>query len=272
MVPCCELLRVEAHAINSWSSWLEGCKCHEHIWLSRSSHLQKMRLLFEQYGLHACHKKGCRGDEMAAFAVQKWLQKIRDADSTHLNLMLARLGNRERAVLASKLHALKELLVEILSAKFEMWNHLPYLLLGLECSDTQLAKDCAKRACAEWSGCDNQARAHRVAQRYFKNPVVCKQLHDFAASSKPLSDFPELCNLSLQYGRISLIERAIESVHAKIEKETLGRRYMTPPSLCSRIRSSYLHTFMDNPRFVAWCRGRWERTKISYEKHESTTS
>ena len=129
---------------------------------------------------------------MATGAVKRWLQKIKSADSTHLNFMLATLGPAERAVLVAKLQALKQLLVEILHARFEMWSHLPYLLLGLGCLDVGLAKDCAKRCCAEWESSTDKAKVHRVAHRFFTNQAICKQLYDFADSSNRLSEYPEL--------------------------------------------------------------------------------
>ena len=40
--PCLEILRSVGGIVNQWSSWLEGCACHEDIWTGPGSHAQKV--------------------------------------------------------------------------------------------------------------------------------------------------------------------------------------------------------------------------------------
>ena len=137
-----------------------------------------MKRLFEEHGLRKCMRKGCRGPEVAAFAVEMWLDKIHNCSSDHLTTLVCNLPRGNRGVLIAELQSIRESLCEIYSAKFEMWQHLPYMLIGLACDDIALAKACAKRAKSEWDSCD-QGKAHRVAHVFLSDPILASQLDMF---------------------------------------------------------------------------------------------
>ena len=248
------MLRVVSHTVKEWGSWLEGCPCHEHIWKSSDSLARRQKRFFEETGLRTCMRKGCRGPEMAAFAVDMWLNRLRTCGSDALTLHCCKLAREHRACLIAKLQSMRELLCEEFSAKFEMWEHLPYLLLGLACADVAMAKNCASRAKSECTACD-QPRAHRVTQIFFTDPVVVAEIDHFCASGEPLRHYPALYNRVTSYSLISLVERAIEGEHAKIEHVLTPS--MLPATVCARIRSRYLIGLLDQPAFFAWCRRNW---------------
>ena len=160
-----EMLRVVAAIINRWASWMEGCSCHEAVWTAHTTYEQKRKRLREEYGIHECPWKGCRGDEMAAGGVSSWLHKVRTASSPALDLMLINIPAGDRAEIVNTMSDLKELLCEVLTAKLEMWRHLPYLLLGLGSWAAGLAKECAKKAEQEWHGSLQKNKASRPKSR-----------------------------------------------------------------------------------------------------------
>jgi len=91
-------------------------------------------------------------------------------------------------------------------------------------ADQDRSKQICRECICEWEQCD-QTKAHRVAHRFFGDPVVLSQLKSFGNSDAPLQDFGRLHNLLVTYNSIPLVERRIESEHAKIEKAvfTKGR-------------------------------------------------
>jgi hypothetical protein len=255
-----EMLRLVAESVNRWSSWLEGCHCHDHIWTSKGSHASHMQRLFEECGLRACMFKGCRGPEMAAFAVTMWLDRICAASSGLLTRLLYQLPQSERSTILAVQHELHETLREVYSSKLAMWSHLPYKLLGMFCHTLHLAKACARCCIDEWQSCTDRPKVHRVAWLFCGRPIIFAQMVAFADgdSGVQLSDFPELFNLVLRYALVSLCERSIEGEHAKIEQATkLGPA--TPATVCSRIRAPYLISLLDDRTFYSWCKGAWTR-------------
>jgi hypothetical protein len=257
LLPSLELLRLVSHTINRWSGWLEGCACHEHIWNATGSWVARQKRFKEATGLDSCPLKGCRGCEMASGGVNDWLERLRTCDSPLLTRLLFEVSVHDRSELICTLQCLKDSLTEELSAKFDMWHHLPYSLLGLASSDIQVAKSAAKACRNEWANCVDQHKAHRVAHLFFGNALVSNALDTFCDSDEPLHRYPSLHNMVHSYCLTPLVERAIEGEHAKIEHVTkLGP--LSPASVCSRIRAKYTLALLSDDIFVSWAHGRWQ--------------
>ena len=251
-----ELLRVSCHHVNTWASWLEGCQCHEHIWTDGATRNSQLKRLWNECSLRKCMRKGCRGPEMATFALDMWLERLRTANSDKLTLLLLQLPEGPRGWLVDKLQFIRESIYETYSAKFEMWRHLPYMLLGLA-ADKDKAKQIGKSARAEWASCD-QSKAHRVCHVFFRDAKIVSDLDKFCTSDRELSHYPRLHNLVTSYSLISLVERAIEGEHAKISNAFGGAGHkMLPPTVCARIRSPYLLDLLEGSKFYAWCTYQW---------------
>jgi hypothetical protein len=255
LMPCLEALRLVAHTLNEWGSWLEGCPCHEHIWTADGSWAHKQKLLWEQHGIRQCPCKGKRGPEMAAFAVDRWLDKLQNASSEDLTSMLSKLDDTSRGHVAFILQEVRDFLGEVFSAKMFMWKHLPYLIVGMNVCDSSSAKAVARQCLSEWESCD-QRKAHRVAHRFFADPVVLEQIKAFASSLLPVSEYPRLHNLLQLYSSVSLVERAIEGEHAKIQWVE-KMKADSPATICSRMRSTYLLSLLATPLFRAWATSIW---------------
>lgn len=186
-----------------------------------------------------------------------WLDRICDAGSEVLTLLLYNVVPERRAGLVAVLQNLRTSLREVYEAKFEMWKHLPLMLLGMGNVDDIKAKECARNSRAEWDGCGpDKSRVHRVAQRFFGDPLVRQHIDAFCDGGQSLHEFPELNRLVLSYCRVNLVERAIEGEHAKIEN-VVKHGPATPATVCARIRSKYLLSLMSDPTFTAWCMHAW---------------
>ena len=255
--PCLEMLRVVSMTVNRWSSWMEGCSCHEVVWTGKGTWEQKRQRLQSEFGIADCPWKGCRGSAMAAGGVNEFLDDIIACDSSEFKMLLADMVPGERPHVVAAMHSLKEWLYEVYDAKFGMWRHLPYILLGMAHPDMRKAKLCAQIALSEWRTSE-QRKVHRVALRFFSDPVISHQLATFAdpATNMDLTELAALHNLTLEYSLISLVERQIEGEHAKIEWATTSGS-MTPAMVCAKIRSSYLFDLLNVEHFKAWANFNW---------------
>jgi hypothetical protein len=199
-------------------SWLEGCPCHEHIWLSENSYAKKQQLFFKETGLRECQFKGCRGSEMAAGAASEWLDKICSGTSPHLTSLLDGCSQEKRTAILAVQHELQEAFREELGAKFEMWFHLPYKALGICSSDASKGKMAATVCIHEWQSCKDKSKHHRVTFRIFNDPVIFAQIDKFRVSKHELVHYSRANNMLLMYAGVPLVERSIEGEHAKVEK------------------------------------------------------
>ena len=215
-----EMLRVVSVHTNRFVGWLEGCRCHAHIWTLKGKSWQaKQKLFTEETGLSICPCKGCRGSEMAAFAAAQWMDTICDSSSEQLTRLLNRCSEAKRTGILAIQQELRESLREEFQAKLLHWQHLPYSLLGMLDNDSRRAKAIARKCIAEFESeqCD-RPKLHRVCHRFLSDDVVLGQIKSFASTAAPIGDFPRLHNLLVAYDSVPLVERSIEAEHAKIGK------------------------------------------------------
>ena len=213
-----EMLRCVSVTTNQFIGFLEGCPCHDDIWkMPGKTWAQKQKIFFEQTGLVSCPHKGCRGPCMASYAADLWLAKICNCSSARLTELLSACPDEKRTAILAVQQDLQESLREEFQAKLQHWKHLPFKLLGLLATDEDRAKQICRECICEWEQCD-QTKVQRVAYRFFGDPVVLSQLRAFGTSDVPLQALGKLHNLLVMYASIPLVERSIESEHAKIEK------------------------------------------------------
>ena len=213
-----EMLRCVSVTINQFIGFLEGCPCHDDIWkMPGKTWGQKQKIFFEQTGLTHCPHKGCRGSCMASYAADLWPEKICTCSSARLTELLSACNDEKRTAILAVQQELQESLREEFQAKLQHWKHLPFKLLGLLAADEDRAKHICRECICEWEQCD-QTKVQRVAYRFFGDPVVLSQLRTFGNSDVPLQAVGRLHNLLVMYASIPLVERSIESEHAKIEK------------------------------------------------------
>ena len=155
---------------------------------------------------------------MASGCLQKWLDFIYESCTSELSKQLHALDPERRAGLVAVMEEMLEFIREELQSKFDFWNHLPHLLLGLFHPDLSVAKYIGHLCIAEWEKQPNKALFHRVVHRFFHG-INFQQLKAFCADPLvPLRSFPELYLLVFSYNTISLVERSIEAEHSKIEE------------------------------------------------------
>jgi hypothetical protein len=213
-----EMLRVLSIRTNHFIGWLEGCSCHSHIWLlPGKTWRQKQAIFAAETGLNSCPCKGCRGNEMAAYAATQWLCKVCDGSSAHLTKLLSRCDDSKRTGILSIQQELRESVKEEFQAKLLHWHHLPYLLLGMLYPDLRRAKEIARRCLSEFQQSD-RSKLHRVCHRFLSDDAVLGQIRSFAFNDAPIQDYAVLHNLLTMYNSVPLVERSIEGEHAKIEK------------------------------------------------------
>ena len=213
-----EMLRCVSVTTNQFIGFLEGCPCHDDIWkMPGKTWAQKQKIFFEKTGLVSCPHKGCRGPCMASYAADFWLAKICNCSSDRLTELLSACSDGKRTGILAVQQDLQESLREEFQAKLQHWQHLPFKLLGLLATDEGRAKQICRECICEWEQCD-QTKVQRVAYRFFGDPVVLSQLRAFGTSDVPLQAVGKLHNLLVMYASIPLVERSIESEHAKIEK------------------------------------------------------
>lgn len=211
-----EMMRVVSVHTNDFMGWLEGCRCHSHIWTMKNKSWQaKHQLFVEETGLNACPCKGCRGSEMAAFASEQWLDSICCTSSDELTRLLNGCSNDKLIGILAIQQELRESLREEFQAKLLHWQHLPYSILGM--LDRRRGKCIASKCLAEFEHCD-RSKLHRVCHRFFSDDDVLCQIQSFASTDAPIEHYPRLHNLLVAYNSVSLVERSIEAEHAKIGK------------------------------------------------------
>jgi hypothetical protein len=255
LLPICETLRLVSCEVNDFVGWLESCECHEWIWCQPCSYEKRQKMFRLETGLDSCWRKGCRGHELASGKVEYWLNRICSVSSPRLTALLTNLSAEKRSSVLAIQQDLQESLREEFTAKLQQWHHLPYALLGLLSSDSNSAKHVARNCRSEYQSCD-KARLHRVALRFFEDPTVSRQFDAFCDTPVCLDELPELWNLVVMYNSISLVERAIEGEHAKIEKLA---KHALPCSICSRLRADYLQTLLLNAEFNSFARSVWAK-------------
>jgi hypothetical protein len=214
------VLMAFALGVNRFSSWLEGCQCHQHLWTLKIPYANRMSLYQQSTGLSGCVHKGARGPELASGEAEAWLQRISHSCSAELNKQLHLLDVDRRSGLVAVEQDLIECINEELGAKLAFWQFLPYKLLGLGCRSLHVAKRIARECRLEYEAANKQ-HLHRVTFRFFGVETIKAQLMDFETSVLPLSRYPELAMLVFCYITISVVERSIESEHAKITEAGL---------------------------------------------------
>ena len=97
----------------------------------------------------------------------------------------------ERSEVLRKLQICRALIISVLKAKLEFWDHIPWKLLGAFCNehggDLKTAKRIMAECMAEFDEAIRLGRpVHRVAERILAKGTQCRGELDFwLASDKP---------------------------------------------------------------------------------------
>ena len=168
------------------------------------------------------------GPWFVAVGALELLAELARCSSDRLDGWLLRVPLVARAELLRRLQLMRSRIIETLQAKLKFLFHIPFRVIGMfwcECKgDLGRCKLIADECITEY---DNAAAAgfplHRVARRLLAPGSVCRaELELWIRSSEPLSVFPTVYRMLLEYALCPFVERAIEVVHAMIKRVGLG--------------------------------------------------
>lgn len=263
-----EMMLTLALVIQKYSSCLEGCWCHRHIWMRKRTHSARTADLKKETGFERCVWKGRQSPWWVAVGIQRMMQDLRQAKSHALDAKIAALP-KDLIVCATHIwNKLQQNLIEILTDKLQMWSHIPWKLCGVfACCcgvDIEISKRILQECISEYEEAvrkHTDSKLHRVAVRLLNPEGTCgRQLREWLVADSPLTNFTTayclLCFISL----ISLVERSVESIHARLKWIGKTCTYLLPPYVCCRVRErDNMALLRSNPDFYRLCLEIWRR-------------
>ena len=251
---------------------LEGCECHAGVWLSRTSHKRKQRVMKSTTGHADCFMKTRQACWFQADGLRGLCVDLQRCTSDVLQQRLSALPFAERALVVRIHLELCESVSEELADKFAFHDRLPYSVIKIylgEIYPDRLGE--AKQACAacldEYDkvvACGKGALLHRVAQRLLKPGTECRrQLQAFAQSEFPLKGYPVAWMFVLQYNLVPVVGRRVEAAHAQIKRIGLMAKNSTPPFVASELgKMQHLEKLKLNHSFHTYCCQKWSSPTI----------
>ena len=95
-----QVFLIYAGIVEHFSSKLEGCLCHAHIWVQKVSLDKKKSLMRAETGRETCIYKGRQGPWWCAVGRHEFLDRIRHAPSHTLDPFLQGLSSNDRILSA----------------------------------------------------------------------------------------------------------------------------------------------------------------------------
>ena len=178
----------------------------------------------------------------------RWQSQIPEGSllcfSLEFDTLLAALPAEKQTDVLRQRQMLRTALLEYYNEKFEFWDHVPWRVLGVyyalqggsEADPRALLADCIAeydQAVAVGYG----GTLHRVAHKLLSPYCMCgKELREYLAGNLPLRTYRYACAILRFYSLCSLVERRVESIHARIKVVGKGMPHVLPPYLCARVR------------------------------------
>ena len=269
-----EIFTVIAAVIEKYASKLEGCLCHDDIWSQKRKFAQRLNEVSRKTGFQHCVPKGRMAAWWIAEGLEACLQELRGATSSKLDRLLQQLPSDKRATAITVLEELRARLVEIVTQKCAFWYKIPWRVIGAFfcCIGGTVArsKEILTECLAEYADTvagGRQHRLHRVARRLLDpSGIIGGELRDWLVSEKPLREHVHAyCGL-LAYGMVSLVERRVESIHARIKRISSLSPNVTQQYMCCRVREEYnLNLLRTNSDFFLMCVKIW-RDRLRYTR------
>ena len=194
------------------------------------------------------------------------LEEVAHASSEECEKTLRDLDEAKRQQVLGWMAQLRSKMRECLTDKLGFWNSIPFCLLGVFwCvlgGPMDKSKAILRKALAEFEIVVAQGRLstmHRVARRLLSPDHFCgRELRAWvSAADEPLRNFPYAYVTLLEYALIPLVERRIESCHARLKHLIQKARAMLAPAVCAAMREDYnVDLLKTNPKFhKLWIRG-----------------
>jgi hypothetical protein len=189
-----------------------------------------------------------------------------------LQALLDAMAPGSRGTLLATFAQFRRQLADELRDKFDFWLHVPYRMVGVfycvQGGDLEEAKQIARECVAEYEKAIADGlydKLHRVAHLLLGKGTVCrKELAEFIARGQRLEDFPVLYFTLQEYALCSLVERAVEAMHAKIKRIGSTMTFSLPPYVCAVLREgSHLQSLLANADFHAFCISNWRKRSLA---------
>ncbi len=226
--------------LDNLSAWLEGCPCHYHLLVQRSSHLQRKNLIAEfDIGSHAdCPMKGKRAPELAAGALAHTFDSICELSLTELTAAASACNGPEEETnqILSDFESARSYMKFGIEMKFGFWDQLPWKLAGLAHHRSDEARRVGREArqrfdeVVEAGGAD----LHHTLSMKFLLPggPLRDALDNFVQGGNMTEELlGEVCKLRF----IATVERSIEKQHSLIKKRA-GKNYRTGKAVSLTLR------------------------------------
>lgn len=200
------------------------------------------------------------------------LRDIHAATSPRFQDMLVAMSPAARASLLGQQSLLRGALVEELSEKFILYDHIPYSALGIfwctQGGTIAEGKKLYAKCRSEYDSVvasGNQNKLHRVAHIIFNKSNDCRSQLDqwYDAAEVALDQYPcGFCTLQ-EYCLGSLVERRVEQIHAMVKKLGKGATFILAPYLCAKLReASHLQMLRKSSEFYELCVSSWRKRNL----------
>ena len=269
-----ELFWMLAEVTNRYSSRLEGCHCHGDIWHQKRSFSTRQRQMQAATGYKHCIWKTRQGAWWVAEGLAEMFAAIRDCRSEAFNRRMTRISPAQQAQLLQWLGELVAKLTEILTEKMAFWYHIPWRVIGVFWGElsgdptNQKWRDILRGCIEEYDDAVNHQRSlclHRVARLLLDPGTLCgKELRELLANpDRRLRDYKIAYAVLLRYALVALIERSVESIHARLKRIGDAMSYVHTPTLCARLREpDTLRNLQTDDAFHAFCLATYRKTSV----------
>ena len=269
-----EMFFMLAAVMDKFTSRLEGCHCHSDIWQQKRKFSTRREMLRQRTGYTHCVWKTRQGAWWVAKGLPEMFAAIRDCRSEDFNRRLARVTPAQRAQILQWLGELTAKLSEILREKIAFWYHVPWRAIGvfwgeLTTDTTDVTWREILHACtSEYDAAvlDRTPRClHRVAHLLLDPGTLCgKELRELLEHpDRRLRDYSIAYATLLRYALVGLIERSVESIHARLKRIGDAMSLVHTPTLCARLREpDTLRRLQDGDDFHAFCLATYRQTSI----------
>ena len=113
----CERYRILGVCIEKYATKLEGCWCHDHIWLGSGGFNRKRQRFTRETGHRRCVWKGRMGPWWIAVGVALMFAELERCSSDRFDEWISQLSPADAAPLLRRLQLMRSRLIETLKAK-----------------------------------------------------------------------------------------------------------------------------------------------------------
>ncbi|CAK0867379.1 unnamed protein product, partial [Prorocentrum cordatum] len=267
-----EMFRMFAAIVEKYASRLEGCECHSWIWKRKRKHSSKLNDLGGLTGFKHCVWKGRQAAWWVAVGLDQMLSDLANPVSKDLDAILSRVDLARKTEILKWVKEMSGMLIEIARQKMQFWRHFPWLVVGVFWG--ALRSDPAdmswRRPLRQSIDESDQAVAAgrplgRISHRLLGPEGPCgrelRELNDH--EDQRLNDYPMAYAAILSYALAPLVERNVESIHARVS--SLGRTmtYVHAPTVCARLREpTHIALLQSSEAFHSFCCMNYRKLKL----------